>query len=410
MTPQAELEKLLRALFSPDELTRWLRAHPDTQEIADLVAPGAAVNVVFDAVQALDRRGLVDAAFFDRLVAERKRREADIRAVQAAWSAEAPATRLDPHHAAARAPGTPVEKVQEAGDKLKQWAKVLAGAAAGIPVLIKVGMEVRAAFVGPTIPPVEPPPVVVDAPGPVVGDAPGPDAAQPPATHPPEPDPGPTSPGVTPPGDGSPSGPAGSPAPTCVSLDAGPSLTLPARLPPVVAVYSDGSLALADHLSWTVEPANLAEIRSSDNAIIPTKIGDGSLIPSMDGCTGRVSVHTANPMVNLSGGLMVGASQTLPEHPIVSANGFEGLALSGVSLSWSIANTTTCKLESRTKVSGVAEGTCELRVRSTDHVIDQTLSLTVFKFTLGAGAIERIDRQLNLAPAPHNSPILPQPR
>ena len=85
-TKRLELNELLLSLFSADELRRFLCLNLGTEgrELVQAL-PGqtaSAATIVYEAVQALERRGLIGDEFFDALVAERPRREGDIRRVQ----------------------------------------------------------------------------------------------------------------------------------------------------------------------------------------------------------------------------------------------------------------------------------------------------------------------------------------
>jgi hypothetical protein len=77
--PQTALSALLQSLFSPDELRRFLVETDDTLA-ASPPPPDQALAL-------LRRHGLVDDAFFDRLVREKPSREEEIRKFQEAWEA-----------------------------------------------------------------------------------------------------------------------------------------------------------------------------------------------------------------------------------------------------------------------------------------------------------------------------------
>ena len=85
---QRELADLLRSLFSADELRRFLRYLPGGDRlVAELPALGASLAILTqDAVDLLKRQGLIDAALFEGLKAERPRRALEIEQVARAWS------------------------------------------------------------------------------------------------------------------------------------------------------------------------------------------------------------------------------------------------------------------------------------------------------------------------------------
>lgn len=86
------LHGLLLSLFSADELRRFIRYGPDGDTItAELPGATASPAALADAVVAIfETRGLSDD-FFERVLAERPRRAADIHKVRDAWTAGAPA-------------------------------------------------------------------------------------------------------------------------------------------------------------------------------------------------------------------------------------------------------------------------------------------------------------------------------
>lgn len=86
MSWEQEVATLLRSLFAEDDDLRWLvKTGPDGEHLAgDLPQGDASLNDVARAVVTLyTEHGLLDAAFFARLVEEKPGREADIRAVEA---------------------------------------------------------------------------------------------------------------------------------------------------------------------------------------------------------------------------------------------------------------------------------------------------------------------------------------
>lgn len=86
-TPPEALKSLvnmLLAMFSQDEFARFLRFNSDTGDLLNALPHGGAPATFFaSAVDALEARGLIGEALFVRIIAERPRREAEIRAVQA---------------------------------------------------------------------------------------------------------------------------------------------------------------------------------------------------------------------------------------------------------------------------------------------------------------------------------------
>lgn len=86
-SPHRALVELLRSCFDPEALRRWIRLGPDGQElVAALPAGHASLDALATAAVAeLDRRGRVDAAFFERLARERPGRREEIRRAQRAW-------------------------------------------------------------------------------------------------------------------------------------------------------------------------------------------------------------------------------------------------------------------------------------------------------------------------------------
>jgi hypothetical protein len=85
---EVALEKLLLRLFSISELRRYVADLPDGDELRnELPAGGSPAEFSHAFVDALKRRGGVDAAFFGALQAERPRRSADIDLVRRSWGA-----------------------------------------------------------------------------------------------------------------------------------------------------------------------------------------------------------------------------------------------------------------------------------------------------------------------------------
>lgn len=89
---QQELIRLLLSLFSAAEFRRFLRYNLQEDITPDLPGPSTSFRqLAEEAVDLLDRGGLVDAAFFQALVAERPRRAGEIRAVEKLFGRPEPA-------------------------------------------------------------------------------------------------------------------------------------------------------------------------------------------------------------------------------------------------------------------------------------------------------------------------------
>jgi hypothetical protein len=76
------VRELLHSLFSAEELSQFLHDFGAESVVKRLPQGGTSATFFFETAQALERRGLIDESFFDALVAERPRRESDIRRVQ----------------------------------------------------------------------------------------------------------------------------------------------------------------------------------------------------------------------------------------------------------------------------------------------------------------------------------------
>ncbi len=87
-TPESQLNTLLRSLFTADELRRWVHDQSrDYSEISDLLPEQTGVvQVVNVAIDAMTRRGLIDAEFFQKLTMARPRRQDDIDRVATIWA------------------------------------------------------------------------------------------------------------------------------------------------------------------------------------------------------------------------------------------------------------------------------------------------------------------------------------
>ncbi len=86
ITPLGALYELLLDLFEGEELRRWLLFGPDADIIHELPGGGATnASIVKTTIEALKRRGRIDAGFFARLTWVRDRRRDAIAAVAALW-------------------------------------------------------------------------------------------------------------------------------------------------------------------------------------------------------------------------------------------------------------------------------------------------------------------------------------
>ncbi|MFT5684902.1 MAG: hypothetical protein ACI8RZ_005847 [Myxococcota bacterium] len=85
--PLDALKHLLLKLFIPVELRWWMAVLPDGKQIVrSLPGRDAAPEAVVEAaLSILESRGRIDTALFASLIEERRRREAEIRAVAALW-------------------------------------------------------------------------------------------------------------------------------------------------------------------------------------------------------------------------------------------------------------------------------------------------------------------------------------
>lgn len=92
-TRMESLHHLVLDLFSVEEFRRWLRHGKYTDILVEL--PGASATgatFVEETLAALERRGLIDRTFFDRMTKERERKAAAIAVVAAHWHAADPAS------------------------------------------------------------------------------------------------------------------------------------------------------------------------------------------------------------------------------------------------------------------------------------------------------------------------------
>jgi hypothetical protein len=86
-SPIEQLCEFLASAFGKNDLYRFL-----VFEGHGKVADGVNLDVsntdyVFNVVQALNKQGLINARFFDRVVEERSAREQEVRAIQRSWQA-----------------------------------------------------------------------------------------------------------------------------------------------------------------------------------------------------------------------------------------------------------------------------------------------------------------------------------
>lgn len=89
---------LFLAMFSPDELRRFLRYGPAGAEM-EIEIPGrdvSAARLAEDAVRVLESRGLIGPELWQRLAGERPRRAAEIDDLARAWNAAASASASTP--------------------------------------------------------------------------------------------------------------------------------------------------------------------------------------------------------------------------------------------------------------------------------------------------------------------------
>ncbi len=108
MPETSPLHDLLVRLFSTDELRRWIKFGPGGAElVADIHWAQAHIGVVDAVISALERRGGIDEAFFDRLVEVRPGRRDEVEAVRVSWrSGKAEKAEAIPGKAPSRVPAT----------------------------------------------------------------------------------------------------------------------------------------------------------------------------------------------------------------------------------------------------------------------------------------------------------------
>ncbi len=87
MRPNEKIQKLLISLFNTEELLRFLRYGPQGEEILSKL-PSMKVSldeIAYETIDLLQRYGLIDHAFFARLVRERPGRTEDINQTYKSW-------------------------------------------------------------------------------------------------------------------------------------------------------------------------------------------------------------------------------------------------------------------------------------------------------------------------------------
>lgn len=108
MSQTSSLATLLCDLFTTSELSRWLAGRDGTARLLPTVDfRGPPIEVAFNVAVALERHGLVDAAFFADLAQERPARNVDILAEAGRWSVRLQVSNATPAPAPAPAPNTP---------------------------------------------------------------------------------------------------------------------------------------------------------------------------------------------------------------------------------------------------------------------------------------------------------------
>lgn len=133
MTREARLSDLLRDLYTPDNLRRFVQSGPQGRALLDeLTVNASPTRLADEVVDALVRRGLVNAELFARLRLDRPGRSSEIREVAALWiQGPAPGAGLAAYH----------RQVRDRADVLAQVFRVPDG-----PTLLSdVVVEVRLA-------------------------------------------------------------------------------------------------------------------------------------------------------------------------------------------------------------------------------------------------------------------------
>lgn len=88
-TPMKALHNLVLELFTAEEFRRWLNHGPDADILPEIPSESATDATLVDkALGALVRRRRIDAAFFARMTADRRRQSAQIADVAALWPAD----------------------------------------------------------------------------------------------------------------------------------------------------------------------------------------------------------------------------------------------------------------------------------------------------------------------------------
>jgi len=85
VTRSAALQQLFVALFSAEELRRFLDDHTGRDVTAALPSMTSLLNLAYEAVGVLERRGEVRPELFAALRAERPGRSAEIDPVEQQW-------------------------------------------------------------------------------------------------------------------------------------------------------------------------------------------------------------------------------------------------------------------------------------------------------------------------------------
>lgn len=85
VTPTAALQQLFIALFTPDELRRFLGNNTSRDVTSALPSQTSMANLAYEAVGVLERRGEVRPELFAALRAERPGRADEIDPVEQQW-------------------------------------------------------------------------------------------------------------------------------------------------------------------------------------------------------------------------------------------------------------------------------------------------------------------------------------
>jgi hypothetical protein len=124
MATEAERHRKLcdffTASFNPEELDAFLRLNEYAGTANAVDRKGAAATYSFDVVQALDRRGMIDAEFFDRLAKERPKKMTQVQELRAFWIDEGQARLIEQLADQAKSATTLVELVCCIGNAVVQ--------------------------------------------------------------------------------------------------------------------------------------------------------------------------------------------------------------------------------------------------------------------------------------------------